>query len=426
MSLLSGLTQRVKSEFGGRTQGKDFLSRWNDPNDRQMVKARRVATLAGSGAGTLGLAGAVTGGVLAYKAIQAVPQQSITVEWKTPMVYSEELGKIPKDGYTPVIGWQVGYSTSTWGYPTTDRGVPTEGVYRDQPYYQGDGTTPVLQNTSQTFTGRGTPHVQMQTHDIKHYTMNGYSRAVIPHTESVFDHTEYYTEQVPYTTYTTEYRQNCVSQYNADGSTGQDCHTESVSVPQTEYRTEQRSRDVYRDELRGYYERYSANVNSRVVGTYEAPKVTFDHGVNVASYIFKGLLLGAGLGALTLGIAAALEDKFFPNVLPGYQELPPEQPAPSPTPAPAPTPTPAPAPPSEPKPYYGDYTVHAHGPGKRHGHDGGDRWHFHGCPDDPGVDQMNTDTICFKPDQIPSGYNRADGQECTANGSICFPQKGRK
>src|SRR5262249_31124295 len=146
-----------------------------------------------------------------------------------------------------------------------------------------------------------------------------------------------------------------------------------------------------------------------------------------------------GLGALIMGIAGSMEDKYFPNVLPGYHPLPPEHPptppgpaptpeptpGPAPTPAPAPAPVPTPAPPPAPAPYYGGYKEHAHGPGLRHAHDGGDRWHIHGDPAAGPFDPLNMDTICFKKDNVPSGYNMADGKVCS-NGTICFAEKGRK
>lgn len=70
-----------------------------------------------------------------------------------------------------------------------------------------------------------------------------------------------------------------------------------------------------------------------MVGTVDKPNVTFDHGVNVGGYLVKGLVFGAAIGALAGGITAAMEEKFFPGKLPGYEpkpELPsdPVQPAP--------------------------------------------------------------------------------------------------
>lgn len=431
----SGIRNLFDSQFS-KKEGKDFVKKSSDaPSDDKKapldtVKIKRIGTLAGAGGGAGLAAGAAAGLLMANRAIMAVPVQEKTVSYQAPVLQSEELGKMPRDSYTPTPGWRVGYSLR-WNWPSSDSGVPTEGVHRDNPVYDANGQ-PSMMDTSKTFSGRGTPILTWETKEIKHHTMNGYNRAVIPDIEQVYDHTEYWTEQEAYTVYDTETEsyQNCVTEYNSDGSTGQDCYTDyrTVSVPRTEYRTVERSRDVYRDELRGYYERYSPDISSRTVGTYQAPQVRFDHGVSVGSYLAKGVLIGAGLGALALGVAGALEDKYLPGVLPGYQEPRDDgRPDPAPNPGPGPKPPapnpPRPAPPKPaPRPDYGKTTTHAH-EGQRHTHAGGDRWHFHGCPDE-GHDPINTDIICFKPDQVPSGYQDEAPYNCDVNGSVCYKQKG--
>ena len=440
--MLNALTSGVKTFFAnefGRKEARDFLDGSATDNGaiiRDTVDIKRIGTLAGAGAAGGAVIGAAVGGAMAAHAISKVPMQSVTVPFSAPSLHSEELGKIPQNDYVPTPDWTNGMSMR-WGYPSTDNGVPTVPVLRDNPSYQTTGA-PRLVPTQETFTGRGTPTTSWETRNIQHHNMQGYQRTVTPHTESVYDHTEHWTEQEPHTVYDTQQTtsQDCTSQYNSDGSTGQDCHTVygTEQVARTEYRTVDRSRDVYRDELRGFFERYSPNVVSRVVGTYQAPQVSFDHGIDTAGYVLKGMLIGAGIGAIALGVAGALEDKYFPGVLPGYKAKDKSAPTPpvgpSPLPAPRPTPSPKPVPPRgkptkpvPPAPFFGEVETHAH-EGQRHTHAGGDRWHFHGCLPGEKNHALDTHKICFKPDQVPSGYLAEQAVPCDSNGSVCYIEKG--
>lgn len=414
--VLTGVSGWFKRQFQ-KPEGKDFLSADTSPIDIE-----KTGKIAGIGAGVGAATGALGGFIKARMEISKVPHQTVSHDYRVPMTQREELGLIPRDSYQATPGWSRGFSLS-WNYPHSDNGVPTESVYRDNPVY-GSGGSPRFAQTSETFTGRGEPTTTWQDVPVKHYTMTGYDRSVTPDIEQVYDHTRYWTEQEAYTVYDSETRsyQDCVSSYNSDGSTGQDCTTqyETVQVPRTEYRTVERSEDVYRDELRGYYERYSPDISSRTVGTYKVPKVSFDHGVKTAGYVLKGMLIGAGLGALAAGVGSVIQQRLAERKEPTTPDPKPVPTPPRPTP-PAPEP-PKPSPPPEPKPYYGDVTTHAHD-GVRHTHAGGDRWHYHGCPDDGG-DPLDTSVICFKPGQVPSGYKDETPTDCSSNGSVCFIQKG--
>lgn len=413
-NMISGMGSWIKNQFH-KPQAKDFLSAEKD------IDIAQVGTKAGIGGGA-GLAiGAGLGMLMAQNEISKVPIEKVTHEYSVPTTQQENLGLIPTDKYTPAYGWSRGFGLN-WNYPS-DTGVPTDPVYRDNPVYTANGNV-VYHTTSETFSGHGRPITEWVDKPVIHHTMTGYTHNVTPDLEQVFDHTEHWTEQEPYTVYTSESEsyQDCVPSYNSDGSSSQDCHTEyrTVQVGHTEYRTVDRSRDVYRDELRGYYERYSPNIATRTVDTYKVPKVTFDHGINVGSYVLKGLLLGAGLGAIALGVANVISQRSQIASRPK-----PGKPTPGPTPDPVPGPAPKPTPKPDPKPpapYYGDVTTHAH-EGRRHTHAGGDRWHFHGCPGD-GKDPLNTEVICFKPEQVPSGYLNDEKVECSGNGTVCYVEKG--
>lgn len=413
---ISQIGSWISRQFS-KPQGKDYLS------EPKPLDTSRITTRVMQGGGGGFLVGAGLGFIAAQNEISKVPVQTVTHDYRVPATQSEQLGLIPRDNYTPAIGWNRSYGLG-WGQPS-DRGVPTEPVYRDNPVYGHNGD-PHMEMTSKTFSGHGRPVTTWHDRPIEHHTMNGYRHYAHPHTESVFDHTERWTEQEAYTVYEsgTETYQDCVSSYNSDGSTGQDCHTayRTVSIPKTEYRTVERSRDVYRDELRGWYETYSPNIASRTVGTYKEPKVTFDHGVNVGSFVAKGLLIGAGLGAIALGVMDVINQRAeSTNTRPEPTPAPPGNTTPAP-PKPNP-PVPRPPVPQPPRaPDYGRVENHAHA-GGRHTHAGGDRWHFHGCPDEV-TNPLNTQVICFKPDQVPSGYQEEKKIDCAQNGTVCFNQKG--
>lgn len=292
----------LKSLFHLKAQGADFIKDWDAKPGMPTVK--RTAQLAGVGAGAGAVVGLATGGIAAGVAINNVPVQTVTVDHFEPVTQRETIGYIPQDKYK----WT---SWRPW-----DDGVPTEPVNVNNPVYDGKGD-PSIRKTSTTFSGHGTPRpVEWRTENItdkRINTKNPYDYWTIEDTETYLDHYESVlkTRQVP--SYDTEYFVDCSS-----GT----CKTESRTV--TNYRTETYTEQepVYRTRTVGYWQKYSPNINSKVVGSVQKPNVTFDHGVNVGSYLLKGVLLGAGLGALAGGMTAALEEKYFPNKLPGYEPKP--------------------------------------------------------------------------------------------------------
>ena len=292
----------LQRDFRGKAQGSDFIKKWDAKEGLPTVK--RTAQLAGVGAGSGAVVGLATGGIAAKLEINKVPVQSVTVDHYEAVKQRELMGYVPPDDY----------ERTTWR--PSDDGVPTQPVHRDNPVYSPDGT-PHLRETSTTFTGRGTPsEVQWRKENIEHHKMNEnqpYNYRTVRDTETYLSHYETVSKsrQVPYTA--TETYQDC-------GSSGCDTRTRTVTKYRTEYYTEQQP--VYRERTVGFWQRYSPNIDSRVVGTVNKPNVTFDHGVNVGSYLVKGLVFGAALGALAGGITAALEEKFFPGKLPGYEPKP--------------------------------------------------------------------------------------------------------
>ena len=397
--------------FKRKPQGKDFLEKW-DFNEDQQRRVKRGATLAVAGAGTGAVVGAAAGGLKAMADISKVPIQEVTVPHQEGVFQSELLGHIPDDDY--VRGF----------WRPFDDGVTTEPVYRNNPRYFRSGE-PQTRATSSTFSGRGEPQaVEWKTEKIFHHTMNDsnpYSYRTVEDNEQYLSHYETVSKsrQVPYQD--TESYQDCATSYNSDGSSSYDCDTKTRSVTRynTEYYTDEEP--VYKWRTVGHWQKYSENIESRVVGEVQKPTVKFEHGVDVGSYVLKGLLYGAAIGAVAGGVAAAMEEEYFPGVLPGSTPNPGEEPTKPVEPSPTP---PNPGPPTEPSPPdkshdCGGHKRHTHDNGNfRHSHGGADRWHYHGCPE-TGV--FNADITCFKPDQVPDCYEEETPvKTCDSNGSVCF------
>lgn len=406
----------LQKVFRGKAQGADFIKQWDAKEGLPTVK--RTAQLAGVGAGTGAVVGLAAGGIAAKLEINKVPVQSVTVEHYESVKQSELMGHIPADDY----------ERTTWR--PYDDGVPTEPVYRNNPVYNSDGT-PRVRPTSTTFEGRGTPSpVEWHKENIEHHKMNErnpYRYYTVEDTETYLSHYETVSKsrQVPYSD--TESYQDCSTSYNGDGSSSYDCDTKTRTVTKyrTEYYTEQEP--VYRERTVGFWQRYSPNIDSRVVGAVDKPNVTFDHGVNVGSYLVKGLVFGAAIGALAGGITAALEEKFFPGKLPGYEPKPepPSDPV-NPTPPNRPEPPSGPVepvPPSDPGKSHecGGRLRHTHDDADiRHTHSSADRWHYHGCPED-GVGGFDESVICFKKDNVPDCYeDDTPTKSCASNDSVCY------
>lgn len=406
----------LKKLFRGKTQGKHFVEKW-EKNESQAPEPARVATLAGVGAGGGALVGLATGGIAAKMAINKVPYEEVTVSHFESVKQSELMGYIPPDDYEP----------GSWR--PSDDGVPTEPVYRNNPVYSRDGE-PKLASTSTTFRGRGEPQpLEWNTEEIRHHNMNEsnpYDYSTREDRERYLSHYEtvHKTRQVPYSD--TETYQDCSTSYNANGSSSYDCDTKTRSV--TRYRSESYTEQepVYKYRTVGYWQNYSENIQYRVVGTVEKPNIDFDHGVDVSSYLVKGLLYGAAIGAVAGGVTAAMEERFFPGVLPGYKEPTnkgPSNPRPGdPGPIdPKPPVDPGPVDPSPPDKAHscGGRQRHTHDDADfRHTHSSADRWHYHGCPDEGTFDE---DTICFKETQVPDCYeDDTPLSSCDSNDSVCY------
>lgn len=268
----------LKRLFRGKPQGKNYL------NSTSKLRPARAATFTLAGAGTGAAVGVGVGAIAGKRAINSVPFQEVTVDHFEAVTQEELMGYKPPDDY-------VRGRTKP-----LDDGIPTEQVFRNNPVYDAAGE-PTVAPTSTTFRGRGEPQpVEWRTEEIKHHTMepDDYSYRAVAKKKRYISH------------YKTVTKSRRVPSTDFEGNT----------TYRTEYYTEQEP--VYRKKTVGFYQRYTPNIQSRVMGTVEKPvDVKFEHGVDFGSYLIKGALYGAAIGALAGGVAAAMEDRFFPGVLPG-------------------------------------------------------------------------------------------------------------
>ena len=380
----------LRSIFKPKAQGSQFTKALAKPSKPDLIpEPGRAAQLVGAGAAGGALVGIAAGGIKAQLDINKVPYQEVTVSHQEPIYKRELAGHRPPDDY--VRG----------SLRPSDDGVPTQAVYVNNPEYNRDGT-PQTRYKDTTFRGRGEPQeTQWNTEEITHKTMNGYSYSTLKDRERYLSHYESVTKyrNVPYSA-SVPY-EDCVNSYDSYGGTSRHCVTRTRTV--TKYRQEsyQEQRPVYKWRTVGYWQNYRANIQSRVVGSVQKPSVEFNHGVNVGQYLVKGALWGMGIGALAGGVTAAMEERFFPGLLPGSNPVESASPDPKPSPEPKPSPTPRPGPAPEPKPRptprpdptpgprppsssKGPVVEHHHPGIGRHSHAGGGSWHKHSSPSRPG------------------------------------------
>lgn len=241
----------VASQGSSLFKAKDLLK-----NKDGKVDSKALATGAGIGAAV----GGITGGVLehgrATAEVQKLPVESVTLDWTEPVTVSKNLGKIPQDHYQP--GGFFGI------FP---RAVGMEDVVRKSPIIRDDGTV-AMQQQHKTFTDHGNVMVQWKTREIRDPFLNPSA----PYTQSIWEDAYW--------------REDCDTYRDSNGDLKESC---------TSYR-----------EVRGYWVRYSPNIEYKTLGSYEAPEVTFETGVSVGLRTFLGVLAGMGLGALSGALLAVV------------------------------------------------------------------------------------------------------------------------
>ncbi len=245
--------------------------------EQHLAKARKgsltgqsgLAKSAGVGAGVGAAVGGALGGLSAHNAIKDVPVDSVTLTWEEPVTQQELLGYVPEDRYRDSWGFtssrppafesrDFGYSSECWGWNSPTSGPETVPVYRDNP-------TGAMRSVTRTFSGHGPHSVEMQTKTIKDFRMDGYSEDV-----------------------------------TAYGS----YKSEIVKEP---FSNETTREEVWKHD--GCFLEHEPNISWTSKGSYEQPKVRFNHGVNVAGRVIAGMGIGAVVGAVSGAAFWALSNK---------------------------------------------------------------------------------------------------------------------
>jgi len=212
-----------------------------------------VKIAAGIGAGV----GAVAGGILMYQGarrqIEALPVNTVSLDWDEPVMKQKVLGKVPDDYYEHnfIFDWPSSPDPRSWS-----------DVVRPAPVLDATGK-PYTQHMQRTWSDHGDPRVTWNRNiSIKDPVLTGYSH------------------------YTSE-----------------DSHYDSVPVG-----TDDEGKTIYEEveEIDGWWHRFSPDIKGNPTGyTYDKPDVSFYTGVNVFGRTMLGVIGGAMLGAVSSGLAAA-------------------------------------------------------------------------------------------------------------------------
>ncbi len=208
---------------------------------------KNVLIGAGIGAGVGAIGGGIYGDYLAQKEIENVPVKSVTLSWKEPVYQDKVIGYIPEDYYEPSTSWGWG-----WGHNVK----PTKPVVRPVPLKDADGNV-VYHNVTKTFTDHGNPVVHWETKEVKEPIFKGWNEETIADTDTY-------------------------SYVDEDGNV----HTY--------------------EEIDGYWHRFYPKISYKTIDTYQAPRVEFEHGVNVMGKVLTYAAIGAVIGGVTGGVIAAL------------------------------------------------------------------------------------------------------------------------
>jgi len=229
--------------------------------------------LMGAGAGFT--VGGIIGAGIAYSdamaQVEKLPVESVSLNWKEPLMQSKTLGQIPANYYEP---------NNVWGWVNNGNGKVD--VIRDAPALDASGQ-PYLQPRSHTFTDHGKPVVRWSDQTIRDPQLKGWSESKIPDTEQVL--------------------------------AGQ--HTESVYVGTDDKGNpiyENRQVDDYETRTKGWQHSFSPDIDYKNLGTWQKPEVTFETGVNVGLRTAGGFFLGATTGAVACALAARAAKNYMENM----------------------------------------------------------------------------------------------------------------
>ena len=282
----------VKSSETDMDKKMDFVKKSKNMSKgkKKFVKSTLTGTAIGAGAGAV--LGAGLGAATAmHRALEKIPESTHSVEYQLPDGTQQTFaGQIPTDYY--VSGNDAIKST------------PLKNAYFTNPATDANGK-PIMKDTVLTSTGKGTPSVTWKTKDIDFQkpTME-YNEWVSEDFHYVKEFSHYDTKWVQVLDY---YRTETREIYAGTDDDGYSYYTtETVSTPV--YKTVPEQYPVYKDVKvhDGYNHRFSADYESKTLGTYDVPSINWNTNLDAAALRIKGAAIGAGIGAACGAVAGAL------------------------------------------------------------------------------------------------------------------------
>jgi|GEM_PF-729466 len=265
-----GFFTDMKKLFSSGLESKEEAYRSSDMDFTEKYKTELMG--AGAGALVFGTIGAGIAYSNAMAEVEKIPVESVSLNWKEPIMQSKTLGQIPADYYQP---------NDLWGmFNNNNKG--SVNVIRDAPALDPSGQ-PYLQPRSHTFTDHGKPVVRWSEQTIRNPELRGWSESTYEDTEEVL--------------------------------VGH--HTESVKVGYDSDNNpiyEDRQVDDYETQTKGWQHRFTPDIKYHNLGTWEKPEVTFETGVNVGLRTLGGFALGATTGAVACALAARAAKKAIENM----------------------------------------------------------------------------------------------------------------
>lgn len=266
----SGFFTDMKKLVSSGLESKEEAYRSSDLDITEKYKIELMG--AGAGALVFGTIGAGFAYSQAMAEVNKLPVESVSLNWKEPIMQSKTLGQIPADFYEYDFGLGV---PSNLNYANTN-------VVRDAPALDASGQ-PYLQPRSHTFTDHGKPVVRWSEQTIRDPQLKGWSESTYEDTEEVL-----------------------VGHHHESVKVGYDSDNNPIY--------EDRQVDDYETRTKGWQHRFSPDIKYNNLGTWEKPEVTFETGVNVGMRTFGGFVLGATTGAIACALAARAAKKAIENM----------------------------------------------------------------------------------------------------------------
>ncbi|MHC9539352.1 MAG: hypothetical protein AB9903_07500 [Vulcanimicrobiota bacterium] len=265
----SGFFTDMKKLVSSGIESKEEAYRSSDLDITEKYKTELMG--AGAGALVFGTIGAGFAYSQAMAEVNKLPVESVSLNWKEPIMQSKTLGQIPADYYQP---------NSVWGMFNNNNG--NVDVVRDAPALDASGQ-PYLQPRSHTFTDHGKPVVRWSEQTIRDPQLKGWSESSYEDTEEVL-----------------------VGHHHESVKVGYDNDNNPIY--------EDRQVDDYETRMKGWQHRFTPDIKYNNLGTWEKPEVTFETGVNVGLRTLGGFALGATTGAVACALAARAAKKAIENM----------------------------------------------------------------------------------------------------------------